>query len=604
MSKVRKASPAQKCGILAAMAVLMAVLMLPVALDAFSHGYFCDESAYGPLPPEDVQGYADLADGGASVWFVPAQKHFRGFLLALANQPEGNAGQLLLTVCEEDGTLADRLTVDLGRVRENQWYRTYLNKELKAGRRYSLTIEAENCRTYPWLQLVGENHTAPETEGMGLLMGYAYGKGTFSGMMKAGIFFLLAFVWCMAAGCLFLPKDKRLALNRAAACLLLGVLLMSNYILCYMDSPEAISAAFDAGSEKLAVNSMETGYSIDGYGLTLEKDGVYLPYKSQFGLQGHVFRVLSRFAGVRALRSLCAAAMAAVVMGIVLIVRRKYNARMAGCFYVTFWLSPWVVNLAANLYWMEFTWFLPMLLGLVCAWKWEHRVCRLLCYGGAFLGVMVKCLCGYEYVSAVMVGMVAFPLADLACALAGREKKRARQLFLSTFFMGLCALAGFAAALLAHAQLKGGGDLGMGLRLIMEQDVLRRTSGGDMNLFEPVYWASFNASVPETLHLYLQFQTQIITGLPGNLFPLLCILPLAVFAVDWHRGRLSIRDISLYVVFALASVSWLVLAKSHSYIHTNLNFVLWYFGFVQICLYVLLDKLVFVFGRGGKGGQV
>ena len=42
----------------------------------------------------------------------------------------------------------------------------------------------------------------------------------------------------------------------------------------------------------------------------------------------------------------------------------------------------------------------------------------------------------------------------------------------------------------------------------------------------------------------------------------------------------------------LTSVSWFVLAKSHSYVHTHINFVLWYMGYVQVCLYVIVDWII------------
>jgi len=39
------------------------------------------------------------------------------------------------------------------------------------------------------------------------------------------------------------------------------------------------------------------------------------------------------------------------------------------------------------------------------------------------------------------------------------------------------------------------------------------------------------------------------------------------------------------------------LAKSHSYVHIHLNYVLWYFGFVQICLYVIVDKIYLIYKK-------
>ena len=41
----------------------------------------------------------------------------------------------------------------------------------------------------------------------------------------------------------------------------------------------------------------------------------------------------------------------------------------------------------------------------------------------------------------------------------------------------------------------------------------------------------------------------------------------------------------------LTSVSWFVLGKAHSYIHTHMNFAMWYFGFVQLLFYIPLHML-------------
>lgn len=592
MLQRNKTGFAKKYVFLVFMTLVVAALMSLVAMDVFHHGYFCDEEAYGPLPAEDVESYVDLADGGYSVTFTPARKHFRGFELAIADQPEDNNGALILTVTDEAGMVADVLTEDLSRIAENVWYKTYTNVDLKAGRTYTLTITAEQCRVFPKLQLVSAGHVASETSSGGLLLGYAYGQSTFTGAQKLCIIFLLLSMWSLTAGELLLPEQKRLFLRKVIGVLLLWFLLYSNYSLCYMDGPDAISVPSGNGSERLIVNSISNNACIDGYGLTRYIEGAYEPYLSQFGLQGHIFRILGQFLGFGSLQNLCAAAAATVMIGIVLLIRHKYDTLMAGCFFAAFWLSPWVINCAANIYWVEATWFVPMLVGLAFVCSLDNRTCRFLCYAGSFVSICIKCLCGYEFISTIMMGLISFPLAELVCALADKDKKRAKQLFISVFSLGICALAGFGAAILAHAQLRGEGDLLSGIRIIIERDVLRRTIGADLNQFDPVYWPSFNASIPETIGLYFNFKTQIITGLPGNLFPLLSLLPLMAFALDWHHGRLSVRTAALYVIFALASLSWFLLAKSHSYIHTHLNFVLWYFGFIQVCFYVLLDKLL------------
>lgn len=319
-------------------------------------------------------------------------------------------------------------------------------------------------------------------------------------------------------------------------------------------------------------------------------------YRSQYGLQGKVFRHLARFLEnhqiIENLNLLCSMAAAFIFVVIVMLVAAKYNKVLAGVFFITFWLSPWIVNFARNLYWVEFTWFIPMAVGLFCAWKIDCRRCRVISYAAAFLAIFAKSLCGYEYISAVMMGLIAFLLADFLPAAVKKDKQKAKLLFRVVFIMGITAVAGFMAAICIHAKLKGSGNIIEGIKAIFEQDVLRRTAGGDMNEFAEVYWPSFNASVWETYSQYFHFSTEVITGIPGNLFPLLCVVPICIFGYEYKTRKMHIELLAMYVIFFLTSVSWFCLAKGHSYIHTVINYVLWYFGFVQICIYIIVNKVI------------
>ena len=44
----------------------------------------------------------------------------------------------------------------------------------------------------------------------------------------------------------------------------------------------------------------------------------------------------------------------------------------------------------------------------------------------------------------------------------------------------------------------------------------------------------------------------------------------------------------MFIVFLGTTLSWFILGKAHSYVHTHMNYVLWYFGFIQICLYIII----------------
>ena len=347
--------------------------------------------------------------------------------------------------------------------------------------------------------------------------------------------------------------------------------------------------------------SLDDAVFYDENGVPLQKS-MLTAYKSQYGLQGKVFRQIAKIIGYEEIREnlylLCSTMTALTFSIIVFLLAKKYNMLLAGCFYVTFWLSPWIVNFARNLYWVEFTWFIPMAIGIFCAWKVDNRKCRIISYVATFIAIAARCMCGYEYISAIMMGLIIFLIADFVTVCFKKDKRQCMLLFRTTVLIGIFALLGFVFAMCIHGSLRGEGDIILGIENIIEEDVLRRTSGADFNEFEEVYWPSFNASVWEVYLKYLRFSTEIITGLPGNLFGLLRVIPIGIFVYEIKHKKVNVELISLYILFFLSSISWLCLAKSHSYIHTHMNFVLWYFGYIQICLYIIANKIVEMFRKG------
>lgn len=338
-----------------------------------------------------------------------------------------------------------------------------------------------------------------------------------------------------------------------------------------------------------------TFYSKEEDSLIRYPEGTLKPYEAQYGLQGKVFRYLSRDMDENAytdyLRLICAICCALIFSLIIVMLRVKYNFLLAACFAITFLLSPWLVNFGGSVYWVEFTWFLPMLIGLICAaWinrKWVRKACYIL----AYFSIVIKCLCGYEYISTVMMGLISFMLIDLAVSITKRDKKSTLLFFKTTFIMGCIALAGFGTAICIHALLRGEGNIIGGIKSIISEDVLRRVGGGSLNSFGQEYWPSLNASVWEVVRKYFHFKTDIIAGVDANLFPMLCLAPIGIFIYDYVKQRLNPEEVIMYFVFSLTGLSWIVLGKSHSYIHTHINYVLWYFGFVQCCFYIILNKI-------------
>ena len=283
------------------------------------------------------------------------------------------------------------------------------------------------------------------------------------------------------------------------------------------------------------IDGVDTGaYGLGGYDRTAK---ITTDYVSQYGLQGKVFQLLCRLF-VKHL--LCIVLTAIVLAAICFLLGKKYNRLFAFCFFTCFLLSQWIVNFAQNLYWVEFTWFIPMLLGLVCSMYGGRPAVRRLCYGGAFASILVKSLCGYEYLPVIMLAMISFLLVDFFVALTEKDVPEAKRKALDVVLMGICALAGFCVAILIHARLRGDGDIIAGVQAIYRKDALRWSLGGKVEDFTPDYRAALEVPIVTVLRMYFNQwnNTEIISGISGRYFFLLALLPNVAFmyrAAKYHK---------------------------------------------------------------------
>lgn len=315
-------------------------------------------------------------------------------------------------------------------------------------------------------------------------------------------------------------------------------------------------------------------------------------YPSQFGLHGKVFNhLLKNFQPgeyVPLARYICLVLTSAVLLALSLCICRKFNYLLGATFYFVFLLSPWIAGYARNVYFVEFTWFLPVLAGLFCTLV-QKRLFLIIGVFFLFFTFFIKCLCGYEFITTIMLTAVSFIVFDLYTAIREKDRPQISRNIKLLIAASLALLAGFIAALCLHASMRGDGDLLSGLATIYRADVMRRLYG-DPALFPTVYTASLSAGPLTVLGKYLHFKSEIISGIGPEFFTVLLTLPPLIFLYNYKHKKAYAASLCLYVVFFLCSISWFVVAKSHSYIHLHTNFVLWYFGFIQICIYIILKN--------------
>lgn len=325
-------------------------------------------------------------------------------------------------------------------------------------------------------------------------------------------------------------------------------------------------------------------------GARVEADAIALtPYLSQFGLQGMVFSELYRDLGgnLHRLYGLNSLAFALTIVALAFLYGRIFPKTFTVLFFLTIVLSPWITSFARNLYWVPFSWFLPAV--LAAAWFLAGSRRQRALYGGLlYLAFLAKCLAGYEYISSIILLAAAPFLYAFFQPGAGQSRARAARGFCAVCLIGV---AGFASALLIHAGLRGD-TLLAGLRSIYELDVKRRTYG-DPYAFGSELFAALSASPLSVLKTYiLSWHTELVPFVPGLAFAALLLGAALALLYKWSlAAKDAAAEIGLFVAFLLPPISWFVLAKGHSGIHTHINYVLWYFGFVATLAYLCLDGL-------------
>lgn len=308
----------------------------------------------------------------------------------------------------------------------------------------------------------------------------------------------------------------------------------------------------------------------------------YRHYVSQVGFQGIVYAwaagIIHRLGAYKLFRYGCCFLMAVIVILITIQLNKRYGMYLASIFFLSCALSQWIINFARNLYWVEFTWFIPMFLGLLCL-NYESK--RKYIYPLFGVALFIKCLCGYEYISTIMWAGIMFFIAE-----ALTDKKKTKDYIKAIFIIGIFSVIGFLAAYIIHANIFGKGDIVEGLKQMQVYLVEKRTFGNAANFMDR-YSESLNASILDVINKYFYSTDAGKVNLRWLLLGIAGLIYQRKFLKDKNNF-----DIALFFTTFIGPVSWIVLGKSHSYIHTHMNFVLFYMGWIQVSIYIVVKAIV------------
>ena len=311
----------------------------------------------------------------------------------------------------------------------------------------------------------------------------------------------------------------------------------------------------------------------------------YLSYTHQTGLQGLGFGVLNKVFSVwqdngeareRMLYAANSILFYAVSLGLCIGLWRAFGAPAAVGWMAAVLLSPWVQRGMKDLYWCLWTWLLPALAGLaLCAATKRRRITPDWAYFLVFAAVLVRCMCGFEFISTFLI-LAEIPLF-VCWVLALGRKRPAWGWFMRMVRTGLACLAGVVVALavwLVQSLLYFGNWADAVDNVVAA--ALRHTTGG-------------TATAAAMLDRYFVQGEAILQIGPVGLTPpvwlAICLAAFVLAAVVLFLRRRALPPeyaglAALFVLGLAAPVSWMVLAPAHCEPHPHLIPMLWNFAFV------------------------
>lgn len=329
-------------------------------------------------------------------------------------------------------------------------------------------------------------------------------------------------------------------------------------------------------------------------------------YTHQTGLQGWAFGVLNKVLSVFEdrgeareiiLYNINSMLFYAATLLVCLAVWRAWGPLSALAWLCAVVFAPWPQRGMKDLYWCLWTWLLPALAGLLlCAVTRRRGKTPWWCYLLVFAACMVRCMCGFEFITTFLI-LCEIPLCYAAAkAYFVRRDPHGALVWLGrTVGAGVSALGGVTAALaLWFAQewlcFGSAADAWQNMtRAVTDRVSLTDGAVRDVNVLQVL--AQYFRESTEPL---LQLGPVSVTAWQLLLFALLVG---AVSVVACLRRGTAAQLVPPCIVWGLglaAPASWMVLSKAHAAIHTHLVPMLWHFAFVPISCMLLpvLAKLM------------
>jgi len=418
-------------------------------------------------------------------------------------------------------------------------------------------------------------------------------------VVLCGILFTIQFRW-NALG-LVEPGVFR-TFQRDTESLIVGRLVQSRSggILSHGGLPGA-GVAHDLHSDWLTQEQVERQFETYLHGGRFE---TYATYKSQIGAQGMLLSLLDEALPfgpnfrLAVLKLLTAMASATALILLLLWFLTEFGPVATAFAAAAVLLNQSITLLADNLWWSLWAFYLPVLavIGVLHsrasgAERFEMRLSAVV-----FFAVLVKCLFnGYEYITTTLV-MMTVPFVYYAVRHSWSWSRLARVFVAAIVGATFAGGVSFGILALQVGSLQESGVTGWS-HIVMS---LAKRTRGDAGAFEGIVAASLKAKTLPVIGEYLRRSFLDVHHLFPNAGPLLSrlvlrfrygyVIVLVLLSASWlslgtsdvggsdlQRRRRAMGFATFYSLSA--PLSWLVIFKAHSYIHTSINVVVWQMPF-------------------------
>lgn len=261
--------------------------------------------------------------------------------------------------------------------------------------------------------------------------------------------------------------------------------------------------------------------------------------------------------------------------------------------FLAFFFSQWIVVSVRSLYWCPWTMLFPFVAVLLVLTREERKGAKnnLLLFAAGFVPMFIRAACGYEFTSTIMITAV-LPLVYYAIKNGWGLRDDVQRLFI----LGGALLLAFFAAVAIHILLLRMEFASFNAALInLFTRISYRTGVGDISHFSQELHNSLNSSRWVVFKKYLFEGIGIFKNTRlGDFLPL--IISVAVFSFTLtrfdHKDRKLRALLMVFLLSWLGHISWMVMAKGHAYIHTQINYMLWTTSMMLIFLAALLGHSV------------